>query len=79
MTPKYTHECDSCTFLGTYNDKDLYHCIQVGDLHTVIARNSSNPADYFSGINYAKKSLKDSITPELRVAYLIAKDKGLIT
>ena len=51
VTPQYTHDCDSCHFLGRYNHNDthsdLYFCPSC-DEGTVIARYSSNGPSYSS-------------------------------
>lgn len=47
--PSFTHDCDACTFLGTYLDHDLYVCFsEVSKKFTYIARYSSKPEDYCS-------------------------------
>ncbi len=77
LFPHFTHPpCDSCTFLAHYMLHDLYHCRQTGNIPTVIARSSSEPADYMSGIPIAKEMERGH---PLRVAYRIAKDEGLPT
>lgn len=77
--PRYTHDCEKCEYLGTYNDHDLYHCNKMGRLPTVIARRSSEPSDYLSGMSIAARvrSGQTDLLP-LRVAYLIAEDLGLL-
>ena len=70
MIPLYEHDCDSCVFLGSYDNKDLYFC--PNGLTTIIARNSSVGYDYQSGIASADVDL------HLGVAKFIAKRKGLI-
>jgi len=70
MKPIYEHYCDNCVFLGTYNNKDLYYC-PVGRT-TVIARNSSDPGDYQSGMVFADIDL------DLGIAKFIAERKGLL-
>lgn len=87
--PVYHHDCGSCTFLGTYNRYDLYHCLQGDRLATVIARCSDEPSDYVSGLEIAvsislradRKSNPHNVPgPDmlaLRVAFLIAHDMGL--
>lgn len=50
-TPSFEHDCPACTFLGRYQGADLYHCLIQGPrLPTVIARHSSSPPDYSSGL-----------------------------
>lgn len=68
--------CEKCTFLAHYQNCDLYHCTQMGNLPTVIARLSSEPSDYISGLPVAKEMPVGHV---LRVAYRIAKDEGLPT
>lgn len=48
--PIYKHDCDKCTFLGSYNGQDLYHCRQSGRFHTLIARFSDVDSEYTSGL-----------------------------
>ena len=48
-TPQYTHDCDSCTFLGRFDDLDLYYCPQAGR-PTVIARCGNDGPEYTSGL-----------------------------
>lgn len=69
--PKYRHDCNSCTFLGnvaipkklSYSGKsaDLYHCKQGGSWPTVIARLSSSPEDYQSGLGSAQYSCQEEL------------------
>jgi hypothetical protein len=67
--PKYKHDCKKCNFLGhvdfTIGEQDsfvdLYFCNQGNFNDTVIARFSSEGADYASGIygvHYAVQNLK---------------------
>lgn len=71
--PLFDHDCDRCIFLGTYNGyADLYWCKQsIGDRPTLIARFSSEEADYISGIPFYK------VFPELAKAYVLAEAQGL--
>lgn len=50
--PQFQHDCDKCTFLGRHGDNDLYFCGQEGFTSnpTVIARYSSEPSHYQSGL-----------------------------
>lgn len=75
--PLYTHDCDKCVFLGSYDEKDMYYCPQEG-LDTVIARFSDEGSDYISGLPIAVYEMAYHVSPPLRVAYLIALDLGLI-
>ncbi len=73
MKPLFTHNCEVCIFLGTFNNHDLYFCNQVfGVPFTILARGSDEPADYKSGFSFA------GCDEELREAYTRAKEKGLI-
>ena len=49
--PIHEHDCTNCTFLGNYENKDLYHCDQNGN-PTVISRFGSD-GDYSSGMMFA--------------------------
>ena len=79
--PKYSHDCDSCVFLGMHswedNVYDLYTCKQGRHWPTVIARASSDPRDYQSGIALAK-SMEDKTHP-LVIALEKAKERGLLS
>lgn len=44
--PQYQHDCERCTFLGRFQNHDLYHCI---DPHTLIARFGED-GEYTSGL-----------------------------
>jgi len=59
--PRFKHDCDRCAFLGHHNDADLYYC-SAGCTLTVIARWSSKPSDYTSGL------VEGGAQPELQVA-----------
>jgi hypothetical protein len=51
MRPLYEHDCDQCTFLGTFEGRDLYHCAGSRPaFQTLIERSSSDGSDYRSGI-----------------------------
>ena len=52
--PLYKHDCDNCKFLATLNNKDLYVCARQKKIDTVIARYSSEPGDYISGLEFAQ-------------------------
>jgi hypothetical protein len=47
VAPRYEHHCNECTFLGQYDQYDLYYCSREG---TVIARFSNEEDEYASGI-----------------------------
>lgn len=48
VQPRYTHDCDLCTFLGHYLHWDLYVC----GTRNVVARRSSEDSDYLSTTVY---------------------------
>ena len=52
-TPRYTHDCTNCTFLGQHKEFDLYVCAVDKKINTVIARYSSDSPDYISGLTFA--------------------------
>lgn len=58
MSPKYTHDCDKCVFLGTFNgegfkeeEQDLYFCSEI--YPTVITRYGNDGPEYTSGLHFA--------------------------
>lgn len=53
--PLYEHDCTNCKFLGTFNNTDLYVCASQKKIDTIIARYSSEPGDYVSGLDFAQK------------------------
>lgn len=69
--PLFQHDCERCTFLGSYQEQDLYHCLQSNLGPTVIARRSSEGSDYSSGFIFVQRD------PALREAWMRAKEKGL--
>jgi hypothetical protein len=76
--PTFAHDCNSCTFLGTYtsadgNPCDLYHCVIQRGGPTVIARYSSTLSDYVSGLHSAHA------LPDLQEALRRAKERHLMT
>ena len=64
--PIFSHDCDCCTFLGTFKNHDLYHCFQGGIRPTVIARYGNDGPDYTSGIVFA--SVNEHIGEGVRLA-----------
>lgn len=76
--PKFTHDCDACTFLGTYDGIDLYFC--PGE-PTIIARYGDDGPEYSSGIVFGRERLlrrQNGMVNHLRVAWLLAVDAGLL-
>jgi hypothetical protein len=80
VKPKYTHDCDKCVFLGTYDDdgipKDLYYCATGGlGGPTIVSRFSSEGPDYISGIHFADSGS----VPSLVEAKRRAVERGLMS
>lgn len=69
--PRYQH--NGCTFLGQDGKADLYYAKQCVGGETLIARFSSEPADYTSGTCFAYGS-----NPFLLKARQIAQSQGLM-
>jgi hypothetical protein len=57
LTPRYTHHCEQCKFLGGHNEFDLYYCFQSA-VPTLIARFSNAVPDYQSGWPSESEALK---------------------
>lgn len=53
-SPRYDHPDPASIFLGHHDDLDLWYSDQGGVLPTVIARASSLPSDYTSGMVFAE-------------------------
>jgi hypothetical protein len=87
--PVYSHNCDKCVFLGTWEWRevlyDMYTCKQgTLNLPTVIARFSSEEKDYISGIEVARAletqlQRLDEINHPLVEALHRAFARGLLT
>jgi hypothetical protein len=69
--PRYQHDCEHCSFLGPWREFDLYHCAGQRT-YTLIARKSSEPADYASGAEC------EGTIPAIAVAGERARRAGLI-
>ena len=65
--PMFKHDCDKCAYLGSLPHGDMYACKD-----TVIFRYGSDGPDYLSGIDFVPS------IPELRKAYEIAVNKGML-
>jgi len=48
--PRYTHDCSSCTPLGTHHQYDLYWCVNPRHrkLDSILARFGDEPYEYIS-------------------------------
>lgn len=74
--PLYTHDCDTCQFLGSYTS--LMHPgdrqVMVFDLYvcknTVIARYGNEGSEYASGLPFAKQGSNFPLVEALRRATL---------
>lgn len=80
-TPKFTHDCQKCVFLGNYKwrkeDYDLYFCATEP---TVIARYGNEGPEYKSGLIFGKLAIADNdMENPLGVALRLAIKKGLYT
>lgn len=78
MTPKFPHDCDACTFLGTYHGQDLYVCgTPETGAGSIIARYGAEGWQYSSGWVFGVK--RENPHPELAEAarrYLAQKYGG---
>lgn len=70
-TPRFEHDCTECRYLGYTEKADLYWCPQ-GGYPTVIARYSSDPPDYSSGLAFVGS------IPDITEAAARARVKGLL-
>lgn len=53
-SPRWTHDCEACTFLGSFAKVDLYFCRQSNDMPTVIVRSGDEGEAYTSGLFSAR-------------------------
>lgn len=56
MNPRYEHDCDSCVYLGQFEQYDLYYCHHEP---TIVCRFSSEGPDYYSGLTFAVTSKRE--------------------
>jgi hypothetical protein len=68
-SPRYEHDCHHCVFLGRFEEWDLWAHPVVPK--TIIARRSSDPADYVSGLQ-----LRNEL-PALAECYRRASEAGM--
>lgn len=79
--PNYTHDCDRCTFLGTYvmsgSNYDLYY--HPGDEFTqsIVARYGEMGPEYISGITFARDQYDKKQGTPMAEAYKRALLRGL--
>lgn len=62
--PRYQHACEWCVYLGRWLEADLYAHETDAD-STVIARYSSTPEDYSSGLPFAQSGAVAALTVAL--------------
>lgn len=55
MNELFVHDCKNCTPLGQHDGHDLYHCLQGGDMPTLIARYGNHGEQYTSGLAFADR------------------------
>lgn len=72
-TARFQHDSDCCRFIGHGLGCDLYWCDQHGMVPTVIARYSSRPSDYQSGLLVARAQ---PVTEPLGLALSLAREAG---
>lgn len=73
-TPRHTHDCDACRFLGHVSGIDLYHCARQR-VPTCVGRYSSRPPDYCSGPRQTAEMLPDG--HPIKLAWQLAARLGL--
>ena len=71
--PFHDHDCESCEWLMSRDNVDLYFCPQNGaGLGTVVARYSSDGPNYTSGVHFAH------MNQWIALAYNCSKMLGLL-
>lgn len=74
MEPRYTHDCNTCVYLGQYKQYDLYYC--AGE-PTIVCRYSDEGPEYNSGLIFAvTKDIKDNDLTHYQVALVRALRKN---
>ena len=71
---RFAHNCTCCTYLGQWNEYDLYFCERCCIVPSVVARWGNDRADYVSGLDEATQR----VTPHLREAKRRAEQMGLV-
>lgn len=72
--PVFTHDCESCRFLGHYDGNDLYYCHPKTQLlPTVVARFGDDGPEYTSAVPVLQ------LHPSLAEAARLARSQGLLT
>ncbi len=49
----FKHDCENCTYLGTFEGRDLYACARNNIVDTVIARYGNQGSEYASGLAFS--------------------------
>lgn len=75
--PLFQHDCDGCTFLGTYQGSDLYACARNGVIDTVIHRFGNDGPEYGSGLLFAQRNLIPELVEALRRAKALGMKEGI--
>ena len=76
--PRFTHDCDTCTFLGSDEGHDFYFCGSSHPFPTVIARYGSDGPEYASGLEIAEALAGSKENHPLVKALRLAQEKGLL-
>lgn len=87
-TPQFEHDSACCTFLGRWcgkhhaddaqeQDFDLYHCMETPTYATVLARRSSEPSDYLSGLVFRNISLPIAEAARRAEARGLSTERGI--
>lgn len=71
--PQWTHDCEHCHYLGSWDRHDMYFCAQSNGESTVIDRFGDDGGDYVSGLWQAHRD------PVLAIAVVRALSQGLLT
>lgn len=74
--PLHKHDCDKCTYLGRFKESDLYYCLQIEKIPTLIARHGVG-GNYSSGFQFGEAQ-KDDMECEMGEAWRRAAAIGLI-
>ena len=82
-TPRWTHDCELCTFLGHWEGYDLYYAVRYTEHPSIIrciARFGSGSSHYYSGHPTLLTNEAGSIDMNLPIliATFLAQEAGLI-
>lgn len=81
--PKYQHDCDTCLFLGRFENYDLYYHPGSDWNETLVARYGNDPEDYVSGLTPSRtfavvNGVQLEPDPALAHARSLAEARGLL-